>query len=151
MCARQSGSCAGVWEGGWTDVGDRMLVFLSLMNGCHSESCLLHTMPVQCFCVRVWCSSKDAPLASTAPAIPTLTLSMFPSAAGMVHLPRKGTVMVYIHRNVPFVQVDMFTPWKLQQILLRQFPKSKVGWYSVPEAALWELTVERLRSLNATS
>ena len=58
--------------------------------------------------------------------------------------------MVYVHQNVPSVEVDMFTPWKLQQLLIKEFPKSQVRWYSVPEAALWELTVEKLRSLNAS-
>mgnify|MGYP007078163949 CR=1 FL=1 len=74
-----------------------------------------------------------------------------PAAAGMVPLQRRGIVMIYVHRNVPSVQVDMFTPWKLQQLLLKEFPPSRVAWYSVPEAALWGLTMEKLRSLKNQS
>jgi len=71
--------------------------------------------------------------------------------AGMVHLTESGQVMLYIHRNVPFVQVDMFTPWKLQQLMLKEFPRAKVDWFSIPEAALLELTLQKLRELNVTS
>lgn len=59
--------------------------------------------------------------------------------------------MLYIHRNVPFVQVDMFTPHKLQQLMMREFPKARVEWYGIPEGALFELTLAKLRELNATS
>ena len=59
--------------------------------------------------------------------------------------------MFYIHRNVPFVQVDMFTGHRLQQLMLNEFPKARVDWYSIPESALLELTLEKLRELNTTS
>lgn len=66
--------------------------------------------------------------------------------AGLVELPGSETIMLYIHRNVPSIQVDMFTPWKLQQ-MLSNWPPSRVDWFTIPKASLLELTLQKLQEL----